>query len=139
MATILESVGQMLTPDAVGQIGKAIGVDSSLVQQGLNAVEPTILGSLSKTANTPGGADAILKATNVDGIYSADPRKDPKARKFKSLTFLDAINRRLKVMDTTALTLCMENKLPILVFDLRQPGNILKAVRGEAIGTIVKD
>jgi len=85
------------------------------------------------------GADAILKATNVDGIYSADPRKDPKAKKFKSLTFLDAINRRLKVMDTTALTLCMENKLPILVFSLRQPGNILKAVRGEAIGTIVKN
>jgi len=85
------------------------------------------------------GADAILKATNVDGIYSADPRKDPKAKKFKSLTFLDAINRRLKVMDTTALTLCMENHLPILVFDLRQPGNILKAVKGEPIGTIVRN
>jgi len=85
------------------------------------------------------GADAILKATNVDGIYSADPRKDPTAKKFKSLTFLDAINRRLKVMDTTALTLCMENQLPILVFDLRQPGNILKAVKGEPIGTIVRN
>lgn len=62
MATLLDSVGQLLTPDAIGQIGKAIGVDSSLVQQGLNAVEPTILGSLSKTANSPGGADSILKA-----------------------------------------------------------------------------
>ena len=85
------------------------------------------------------GADAILKATNVDGIYSADPKKDPKAKKFKDLTFIDAINRRLRVMDTTALTLCMENKLPILVFSLKDPGNILKAVRGEPIGTIVKN
>src|SRR6185295_4278271 len=84
-------------------------------------------------------ADAILKATNVDGIYSADPKKDPKAKKFKNLTYIDAINRRLKVMDTTALTLCMENKLPIVVFDLRQPGNIRRAVFGEPIGTVVKN
>ena len=76
------------------------------------------------------GADAILKATNVDGIYSADPKKDPKAKKFKNLTYIDAINRRLKVMDTTALTLCMENKLPIVVFSLHQPGNIRRAVCG---------
>jgi uridylate kinase len=84
-------------------------------------------------------ADVILKATNVDGIYSADPKKDPKAKKFKNLTFIDAINRQLKVMDTTALTLCMENKLPIVVFDLRQPGNIRRAVFGEPIGTVVKN
>jgi uridylate kinase len=85
------------------------------------------------------GADAILKATNVDGIYSADPRQDPRARKFKSLTYIDAINRRLKVMDATALTLCMENKLPIVVFDLHRPGNIRRAVMGEPIGTVVKN
>jgi uridylate kinase len=85
------------------------------------------------------GADAILKATNVDGIYSADPKKDPKAKKFKNLTYIDAINKRLKVMDTTALTLCMENKLPIVVFDLHQPGNIKRAVCGEPIGTVVKN
>ncbi len=85
------------------------------------------------------GADAILKATNVDGIYSADPKKDPKAKKFTNLTYIDAINKRLKVMDTTALTLCMENKLPIVVFDLHQPGNIMRAIRGEAIGTVVKN
>jgi uridylate kinase len=85
------------------------------------------------------GADAILKATNVDGIYSADPHQDPRARKFKSLTYIDAINRRLKVMDATALTLCMENKLPIVVFDLHRPGNIRRAVLGEPIGTVVKN
>jgi uridylate kinase len=84
------------------------------------------------------GAGAILKATNVDGIYSADPKKDPKAQKFKSLTYIDAINRHLKVMDTTALTLCMENKLPIVVFSLHQPGNIRRAVWGDPIGTLVK-
>jgi uridylate kinase len=85
------------------------------------------------------GAGAILKATNVDGIYSADPKKDPKAKKFKSLTYIEAINRGLKVMDTTALTLCMENKLPIVVFSLHPPGNIRKAVGGEPIGTVVKN
>ena len=85
------------------------------------------------------GADVILKATNVDGIYSADPKKDPTAKKFKELTYIDAINKRLKVMDTTALTLCMENKLPIVVFALNQPGNIRRAVWGEPIGTVVRN
>jgi uridylate kinase len=84
-------------------------------------------------------ADAIFKATNVDGIYTADPKKDPTAKKFKEITFIDAINKRLKVMDTTALTLCMENKLPILVFDMHKPGNIRRAVTGEMIGTLVKN
>jgi len=84
------------------------------------------------------GADIIMKATNVDGIYSADPRKDPKASKFKTLTYIEAINRGLKVMDTTALTLCMENKLPLIVFDLHRPENIGRVVAGEALGTLVK-
>jgi len=85
------------------------------------------------------GAEVILKATNVDGIYSADPHKYPKARKFKTLTYIDAINRRLRVMDTTALTLCMENKLPIVVFSLSQTDNIKRVVRGEPIGTVVRN
>ncbi len=85
------------------------------------------------------GADVILKATNVDGIYSADPKKDPRAKKFTTVTYIDAINRRLRVMDTTALTLCMENKLPIVVFDLRKSGNILRVIMGEPIGTMVKN
>ncbi|HUO57885.1 MAG TPA: UMP kinase [bacterium] len=84
------------------------------------------------------GADAILKATNVDGIYSADPKKDPKAKKFKNLTYIDAINKQLRVMDTTALTLCMENKLPIVVFDMHRPENIGRVIAGEDIGTVVK-
>jgi uridylate kinase len=85
------------------------------------------------------GADCILKATNVDGIYSADPKKDPQAVRFKALTYIDAINRRLKVMDTTALSLCMDNKLRIVVFDLHRPGNIRRVIYGEPIGTTVKN
>ena len=85
------------------------------------------------------GADVIFKATNVDGIYTADPKKDPQAKKFKEITYIDAINKRLKVMDTTALTLCMENKLPIVVFDLHKAGNIRRVVAGEPIGTLVKN
>jgi len=84
------------------------------------------------------GADVILKATNVDGIYNADPKKDPQAKKFKNLTYIDAINRRLRVMDTTALTLCMENKLPIVVFGLQQKDSIKRVIWGEPIGTLVK-
>ena len=85
------------------------------------------------------GADIILKATHVDGIYSADPKKNPQAKKFNHLTYLEAINRRLKVMDTTALSLCMENKLPIVVFDIGRPENIRRVINGESIGTFVKN
>jgi uridylate kinase len=84
------------------------------------------------------GADAILKATNVDGVYTDDPKKNPKAVKYKRLNYLDAIQRRLKVMDTSAFTLCMDNKLPIVVFDLHGPHNIRRVVCGEALGTLVK-
>jgi len=82
-------------------------------------------------------ADAILKATNVDGVYSDDPRKNPKAVKYRHLNYLDAIQRRLKVMDTTAFSLCMENKLPIVVFDLHGAHHIRRVVCGEPLGTIV--
>jgi uridylate kinase len=84
------------------------------------------------------GADVILKATNVDGIYDSDPKKNPRAKKFQKLTYIEAINKRLRVMDTTALTLCMENHLPLVVFDLHQPTNIRRVVMGEAIGTAVR-
>ncbi len=83
-------------------------------------------------------ADAILKGTRVDGIYTADPEKDPTATKFDTLTFQDCLSKRLKVMDLTAFALCEENNLPIYVFDMNKPGNLLKVVRGEAIGTEVK-
>ena len=82
-------------------------------------------------------AQVVMKATQVDGIYSADPKKDPKATRFKSLTFKEVFARRLKVMDATAFTLCEENNLPILVFDLHKQGNIRRAVMGEGVGTLV--
>jgi uridylate kinase len=83
-------------------------------------------------------ADVILKATKVDGVYSRDPLKDPKAKKFASLKYIDVLKRGLKVMDATAVSLCMDNKLPIVVFNLTKQGNIKRAVSGERIGTIVR-
>lgn len=82
-------------------------------------------------------ADVLLKGTRVDGIYTADPEKDPKATKFTDITFGEVIEKRLKVMDLTAFTLCSENNLPIMVFDMDTPGNLAKVVAGEPIGTIV--
>ena len=83
------------------------------------------------------GAEVILKATKVDGIYDRDPMKYADAVKFDHLSYLDVITKDLRVMDTTAITLCKENSIPLVVFDLNTPGNIEKAVRGEAIGTTV--
>ncbi|MDO7137435.1 UMP kinase [Algibacter lectus] len=82
-------------------------------------------------------ADVILKGTRVDGIYNVDPEKDSKAVKFDNITFDDVLRKGLKVMDTTAFTLSQENKLPIIVFDMNKPGNLLKVVAGEKIGTEV--
>ncbi|MEI7500749.1 MAG: UMP kinase [Bacteroidota bacterium] len=82
-------------------------------------------------------ADAILKGTRVDGVYSADPEKDPSAIKFNILTFDEAYEKGLKIMDLTAFTLCRENKMPIIVFNMNKPGNLLKLIKGEAIGTMV--
>jgi uridylate kinase len=83
------------------------------------------------------GAQAILKATKVDGIYSADPLKDSGATRFTHLDYLQVLQLGLEVMDNTALTLCMDNGLPIIVFDMRAPGNIRRVVWGEPIGTVV--
>jgi len=84
------------------------------------------------------GAEVLLMTKNyVDGVYDADPRKDPKARKFDHLTYLQALNLRLKVMDTTALSLCMDNRLPIIVFNLQAEGSIERAIGGEHIGTLI--
>lgn len=80
-------------------------------------------------------ADVILKGTRVDGVYTADPEKDPTATKFDFLTFQEALDRKLKIMDLTAFALCEENNLPIYVFDMNCPGNLLKVVTGEPIGT----
>ena len=83
-------------------------------------------------------ADVILKGTRVDGIYSADPEKDKKAVKFDTISFDEVYKRKLEVMDLTAFTLCKENKIPIIVFDMNKPGNLKKVVMGEKVGTLVK-
>jgi uridylate kinase len=84
------------------------------------------------------GCDAVLKATNVDGVYSAHPKKDPNAKRYDRLTHDEAIERNLKVMDSTAISMCKDNNLPIIVFNLRETGNIRRAVMGEPIGTRVE-
>lgn len=84
-------------------------------------------------------ADVILKGTRVDGIYTADPEKDSTATKFDTITFQECIAKNLRVMDMTAFTLCMENQLPIIVFDMNKPGNLQRVVTGERVGTLVKD
>ncbi|MDR0970768.1 MAG: UMP kinase [Bacteroidales bacterium] len=84
------------------------------------------------------GADAILKGTRVDGIYTSDPEKDSSAKKYSSLSFQEALEKQLKVMDLTAFALCQENNLPIYVFDMNTKGNLQKVIMGEHIGTIVK-
>ena len=83
------------------------------------------------------GADALLKATNVDGIYNKDPKKHDDAIKIDEITYLDVLNKKLNVMDTTATTLCMDNSIPIVVFDINEHGNLKKVIEGEKIGTIV--
>ena len=82
-------------------------------------------------------AEVILKGTKVDGIYTADPVLDPSATKFPTISYLQVLEKRLKVMDTAAISLCMDNKMPIVVFNLRQPGNVRRVVVGEPIGTTV--
>lgn len=83
-------------------------------------------------------ADVILKGTRVDGVYSADPEKDPTATKFDKISFAKVISEGLSVMDMTAFTLCRENNLPIIIFDINAPGNLLRVVRGESVGTLVE-
>ncbi len=83
------------------------------------------------------GADVLIKATKVDGVYDSDPARNPDAKRFDHLTHIETINRRLEVMDSTAISLCMDNNLPILVLNLWQPGALLKALYGEQVGTLV--
>lgn len=82
-------------------------------------------------------AEVILKGTRVDGIYTADPEKDPSATRYESISYQECLSKNLKVMDMTAFTLCMENKMPIIVFDMNKPGNLLEVIQGQAVGTIV--
>ena len=82
-------------------------------------------------------ADVILKGTKVDGIYTADPMIDKNATRFEKISYLEVIEKGLKVMDATAITLCMDNRLPIIVFNLRAPGNLRRTIMGEPVGSIV--
>lgn len=84
------------------------------------------------------GADAVMKATKVDGVYDADPKTNPDAVKFDELTYIEVLNRGLQVMDSTAISLCMDNDLPIIVFNMEVNGNIERALKGEPVGTIVR-
>jgi uridylate kinase len=83
-------------------------------------------------------AEVILKGTKVDGIYTADPMTDPTAQRYETISYLEVLERRLKVMDATAISLCMDNKLPIIVFNLRQAGNLRRVIMGERVGTTVR-
>ncbi len=83
------------------------------------------------------GAEVILKATKVDGVYDCDPKKNPQAKRFSKITYIEALQKQLKVMDATAFSLCMDNKMPIIVFDLFRPHNLRRVVLGEEIGTVV--
>ena len=85
------------------------------------------------------GCEVLLKASKVDGVYTDDPHKNPKAKKIERLSYLDVLNKRLSVMDVTAISMCMEHQLPIIVFNLRQEGNIVKGVSGEPIGTLIDE
>ena len=85
------------------------------------------------------GADVILKATKVDGIYDRDPNADANAKRYEQITFAEALTKRLQIMDSTAFSLCMDNKIPIVVFDMNKPSNIRDAVLGRKVGTLVCD
>lgn len=85
------------------------------------------------------GADVLLKGTRVDGVYTSDPEKDSNAKKFDTISFEEVIKRRLKVMDSTAFTMCRDNNMPLVVFDMNKPGNLIRLIRGEAIGTLVSN
>ena len=84
------------------------------------------------------GADIILKATMVDGVYDSDPKKNPHAVRYDALSFLEVLNQGLQVMDSTAASLCMDNRMPLLVFSLDDPQNIVRAIQGEPVGTLVR-
>jgi uridylate kinase len=85
------------------------------------------------------GAQVILKATKVDGVYDCDPKTNPDAKRFTHITYSDALARRLQVMDSTAFSLCMDNRVPIIIFDMNNPDNIRRAIVGEKVGTLVSD
>jgi uridylate kinase len=130
----MEPVGELYNRDKVLEAMKE-GAVAILAGGTGNPFFTTDTASALRAVET--GADVLLKGTRVDGVYSADPEKDPSALKFESISFGEVIAKQLKVMDSTAFTLCRDNNMPIIVFDMNQPGNLLKVVSGNRIGTIV--
>ena len=161
MGMLATVINALALADALGQIGSDSRVQSAIWMQ--EVAEPFIRGrairhlekgrivifgggtgnpyfSTDTAASVRAleiGADAILKGTHVDGVYDADPKKDPGAKRFTDLDYIEVLNRGLKVMDSTAISLCMDNSLPIIVFDLTADGNLQRVVMGEDVGTRV--
>jgi uridylate kinase len=161
MGMLATVINALALADALGQIGSDSRVQSAIWMQ--EVAEPFIRGrairhlekgrivifgggtgnpyfSTDTAASVRAleiGAEAILKGTHVDGVYDADPRKNPDARRFTDVDYIDVLNRGLKVMDSTAISLCMDNALPIIVFDLTAGGNLQRVVMGEDVGTRV--
>ncbi|TMK53156.1 MAG: UMP kinase [Actinobacteria bacterium] len=161
MGMLATVINALALADALGQIGSDSRVQSAIWMQ--EVAEPFIRGrairhlekgrivifgggtgnpyfSTDTAASVRAleiGAEAILKGTHVDGVYDADPKKDPGARRFTELDYIEVLNRGLKVMDSTAISLCMDNSLPIIVFDLTADGNLQRVVMGEDVGTRV--
>jgi uridylate kinase len=130
----MEPVGELYNRDKVLEAMKE-GAVAILAGGTGNPFFTTDTASALRAVET--GADVLLKGTRVDGVYSADPEKDPTAVKFERISFGEVIAKQLKVMDSTAFTMCRDNNMPIIVFDMNQPGNLLKLVSGERIGTVV--
>jgi uridylate kinase len=130
----MEPVGELYNRDKVLEIMQE-GIVAILAGGTGNPFFTTDTASALRAVET--GADVLLKGTRVDGVYSSDPEKDSTAVKFEKISFGEVLAKRLKVMDSTAFTMCRENNMPIIVFDMNQPGNLLKLVTGEKIGTIV--
>ena len=131
----IESVGEPFTLDGADACLKAGNV--AIFGGGVGSpFFTTDTGAVLRAALI--GADAILLAKNVDGVYSADPKKDPNAVKYDALSYAEVLERRLAVMDSTATCLAMDNNIPVLVFALKEPGNILRALSGENVGTLVQ-
>ena len=132
----MEPVGELYSPDKAKEL-LAQGVVTIIAGGTGNPFFTTDTASALRGVEI--GAEVFLKGTRVDGVYTADPEKDPSAVKFDRITFDEVYERQLKVMDLTAFTMCKENNLPVVVFDMDTPGNLGKVISGEAIGTVVRN
>ena len=121
----------------IGHIPQHQGLYTSLQQAGFILMFKPVLQAEGRPAKGNVDADLVLKATKVDGVYDADPKKVPEAKMFVEIKYLEVLSKRLAVMDTTAISLCMDNNMPIVVFNLNVPGNLKRVVLGERVGSRV--